>query len=90
MAKREHTRTRFIDANGVTRDFERWPYKRISTAKEKTIQLYQQLGQWAIKCLRKSGVVVVSFGTVDTNLNYTEQERMSFNDFVQIVEDSRI
>ena len=87
---REHTRTRFLDKDGKMINFERWTYKRISTAKEKTIQLYQQLGQWAIKDLLKSGVIVVSFGTVDSNLDYTEQERMSFNDFVQIVEAGRI
>lgn len=90
MSRQEHTRTKFIDADGVTRDFERWTCKRISTAKEKTIQLYQQLGQWAIKDLLKSGVIVVSFGTVDSNLDYTEQELMSFSDFVQIVEAGRI
>jgi hypothetical protein len=90
MSKQENTRTKFIDKDGITRDFERWTCKRISTAKEKTIQLYQQLGQWAIKDLLKSGVVVVSFGMVDSNLDYTEQERMSFNDFVQIVEAGRI
>ena len=87
---REHTRTRFLDKDGKMINFERWTYKRISTAKDKTIQLYQQLGKWAIKDLLKSGVVVVSFGTVDSNLDYTEQERMSFSDFVQIVEAGRI
>ena len=90
MSKKENTRTKFIDKDGVTRNFERWTYKRTSTAKDKTIQLYQQLGQWAIKDLLKSGVIVVSFGTVDSNMNYTEQESMSFSDFVQIVEDGRI
>lgn len=90
MSKQENTRTKFIDADGVTRNFERWTYKRISTSKDKTIQLYQQLGQWAIKDLLKSGVIVVSFGTVNSNMDYTEQERMSFNDFVQIVEAGRI
>jgi hypothetical protein len=49
VAKREYTRTIFLDADGITRDFERWPYKRISTAKEKTVWLFQQLGNWAIK-----------------------------------------
>ena len=90
MKKQEHTRTKFVDKDGITRDFERWTYKRTSTAKQKTIQLYQQLGQWAINDLLKSGVIVVSFGTVDSNLDYTEQERMSFSDFVQIVEAGRI
>ena len=87
---REHTRTRFLDKDGKMINFERWTYKRISTAKDKTIQLYQQLGQWAIKDLLKSGVIVVSFGTVDSNMDYTEQEQMSFSDFVQIVEAGRI
>ena len=90
MSKQENTRTKFLDKDGLTRDFERWTYKRTSTAKAKTIQLYQQLGQWAIKDLLKSGVVAVSFGTVDSNLDYAEQERMSISDFVQIVEAGRI
>lgn len=90
MRKQENTRTKFIDKDGVTRDFERWTYKCIGTAKDKTIQLYQQLGQGAIKDLLKSGVIVVSFGTVDSNLNYTEQERMNISDFVRIVEAGRI
>jgi hypothetical protein len=34
MSKQENTRTKFIDKDGVTRNFERWTYKRISTAKD--------------------------------------------------------
>lgn len=90
MKRQEHTRTKFIDKDGITRNFERWTSKRISTAKSKTIQVYQQLGRRAINDLLKSGVVVVSFGTVDSNLDYTEKERMSFSNFVQIVEAGRI
>ena len=92
MAKRELTRTLFLDADGITRDFERWSYKRVSTAKEKTVKLYRMM-TWHIKDLQERGVVTVSFGTVnpDTSCNeydYTEQESMSFSEFIQIVEGS--
>ena len=94
MAKREHTRTLFLDADGITRDFERWSYKRISTAKAKTVELMQAIWGWKKKDFEKSGVMIVSFGTVNPDAkyyesDYTEQEKMSFADFVQIVEGRR-
>jgi hypothetical protein len=75
-------------------DFERWGVKTIAAAKRKTKELLNY-HEYFIKNLKSAGVVYVSFGTVsdsydESGSDYTEQERMSFSDFVQIVEAGRI
>jgi hypothetical protein len=92
--RQEQTRTLFCDKDGVSWDFERWPYKRISTAKQKTIELYSKIGKYAINNLIDRKVVYVSFGTVKQTTDYrdddyTEQERMDFTEFCQRVEEGR-
>ena len=90
MAKIEQTRTLFLDADGISRDFERWSYKRISTAKTKTVELMRMIWSWKKKDLIKSGVVCVSFGIVDPDCkdwnDYTEKERISLDEFIKLVE----